>query len=343
MRSLLVPLVASLLLAAPVQAAAKPEPKSPFKFPVIRSVKVDSAAGTLTIEGAHFGRDPSVTLDSHPMTVYGATSTMIVGELPAAMQSGTYILTVHTGSSFVHSASFFVTIGAQGPAGPQGLEGPRGPEGLPGPEGPMGPQGDQGPVGPQGERGLPGPQGERGLQGLQGLQGPPGLQGAQGERGLQGLQGPMGFTGAQGAQGSEGPQGPSGIVDGAFVTGAAPGTLSVGLAFAGPVASVTLTKSGQRVFVNASAALGSSYGGGADALTLWICYQTGATLTTVGPGSGGSGGLKVAQGHRLMFSMSAMVSGLAPGTYLVGLCGTAPGIGPWNNNGNGYTTALILQ
>ena len=36
--------------------------------------------------------------------------------------------------------------------------------------------------------------------------------------------------------------------------------------------------------------------------------------------------------------------GLAAGTYSVGLCGTAPNVNaPWNNNGQGFTTALALR
>ncbi len=318
MRALLVSIITWLLLAVTVHAADQPaaQAQKAAKFPVIRNVKVDSTAGTIAIEGEHFGTNPAVALDYYPVTVYASDPKLIVAELPAGMFPGTYVVTVHTGPSFIHTASFVVTIGAQGPPGPAGPEGPRGPEGPPGAPGEPGAVGPQGPAGPAG---ADGPQGAIGPQGPQGPQGP---------------------AGPAGPQGPEGPQGPAGIVDGGFASGDGPAPNST-LTFLAPAVNMTLTKAGQRILVNGARALGSSHVNGGAALTLWICHQIGgAALTAVGPGMGG---LQVGPNRRVSFSLSAIISGLPAGTYNVGLCGTAPNpFAPWNNNGTGYTTAVIF-
>lgn len=85
-----------------------------------------------------------------------------------------------------------------------------GPQGPPGPQGPSGPQGPKGDTGAQGAKGDTGLQGPKGDTGAQGLQGPKGDTGAQGPQGDPGLQGPKGDTGAQGPKGDTGAQGPQG-------------------------------------------------------------------------------------------------------------------------------------
>ena len=135
--------------------------------------------------------------------------------------------------------------------------------------------------------------------------------------------------------------GPSGFVDHRFTWGAVVGTLNPSLQFIGPTAAATIA-TGQRVFVSSSAALGSSHTNGGDSLTLWICYQGQGSLAPAVVGSG-QGGLKATTGQRLSFNLSAVLTGLVAGTYQFGLCGTASNLwAPWNNNGNGYTTALIF-
>lgn len=58
-----------------------------------------------------------------------------------------------------------VSLGVQGPQGPQGIAGPQGPAG------PQGEKGDSGPAGPQGVAGPAGPIGATGPQGIPGLKG----------------------------------------------------------------------------------------------------------------------------------------------------------------------------
>ena len=79
-----------------------------------------------------------------------------------------------------------------------------------GPEGPPGPQGPQGDPGPQGPQGEPGPQGEKGDPGEQGPQGEPGPQGPEGPQGPKGDTGGNGSPGAQGRPGRNRPSGGKG-------------------------------------------------------------------------------------------------------------------------------------
>ena len=96
------------------------------------------------------------------------------------------------GAPLVQECSIDVTLGAQGPEGPQG------------PQGKLGPQGDQGKLGAQGDQGKLGMQGEQGKLGMQGEQGKLGMQGPQGKPGMQGDQGKIGPIGPQGDTGLQG-------------------------------------------------------------------------------------------------------------------------------------------
>jgi len=97
-----------------------------------------------------------------------------------------------------------VTLGLQGPAGPEGSVGPKGAVGPAGPEGPVGPKGADGAVGPAGPVGL------KGADGAVGPEGPVGPKGADGAVGPAGPEGPVGPKGADGAVGPAGPTGPTG-------------------------------------------------------------------------------------------------------------------------------------
>jgi hypothetical protein len=331
MKALFVSFVVWMLLATAVHAGQFDASASRGpKFPVIRNVKVDHEAGTMAIEGVHFGSSPIVEIDYHPVTVYGAAPTLIVAELPMAMAPGSYVVSVQTARSAIFTAYFVVAVGARGPAGPQG------PEGAPGPEGPAGPVGEPGPAGPAG------PPGAQGPEGPQGPAGPPGPAGAAGAQGTQGPAGSVGPIGPGGPQGPEGPQGPAGVVDAFFAADAGPGVSPNGtLVFLSPALPVTIGKAGQRILVTASRALGSTSLNGGDSLTLWICSQNGGPLTQAS--ATGMGGLRTGANTRPLFTLSGVVTAAQPGTYLVGLCGTAPNPNaPWNNNGAGYTSAIVF-
>jgi hypothetical protein len=104
---------------------------------------------------------------------------------------------------------------------------------------------------------------------------------------------------------------------------------------------VTVTvATGQKVFVSGTKAFGSTAVGGASNLNLYVCYQSnvpGSNIVTVGSGLFG---LRVLEGMRLPFSLSADFAPIQ-GTYLVGLCGLSSNAPNWNNNEWGYVTAMV--
>jgi hypothetical protein len=116
------------------------------------------------------------------------------------------------------------------------------------------------------------------------------------------------------------------------------------LAFLADPVSITITATTQRVLVSSSKALGSAlFFEGAKGLNLYVCHQGDGALVTDGPGVFG---LSVHSDTRQLFTLSATVTGLEPGTYTFGLCGFVPDpndAGNWNSNEFSYTTALVAQ
>jgi hypothetical protein len=137
-------------------------------------------------------------------------------------------------------------------------------------------------------------------------------------------------------QGPAGPQGPSGVVGQAF-SSTGPAAVSTTTAFIGATVSVTIT-AGQKIFVSSHVALGAS-GAAASALNLAICRQSGG-ITIVG---GESWGHTAAANQRHNFGLSAVITGLPAGTYIVGLCGYSSNAANWNSNEYGYTSALVFN
>lgn len=128
-----------------------------------------------------------------------------------------------------------------------------------------------------------------------------------------------------------------------FVTTSGGGSSPAAInAFISSTVNVTLA-AGQRAHLVVDKALGSTAVGGATGLNVYPCYQStavGGVLTTQG---GGIFGLQVAQNQRLTFGVNHVFSGLAAGTYSIGMCGaSAAGFANWNNNEWGYTTALVF-
>jgi hypothetical protein len=128
------------------------------------------------------------------------------------------------------------------------------------------------------------------------------------------------------------------VTQGTNVSGPANG-VGPTLAFLAPPATVTITL-GQSILVTSQRALGTNGTSGANSLSLWICYRNGT-----GPlfQSGfGANGLSVPANTRVNFPMTATLTGLAAGTYTVGLCGSTPA-STWNSNDpNGSTTAVVF-
>jgi hypothetical protein len=141
---------------------------------------------------------------------------------------------------------------------------------------------------------------------------------------------------------------PAGLDDGAqrvaqiaFASGPS-ATPSMATQFLAPTAQVTV-ETGQTVVVNSNRAFGTQAAGGAAGLDLFICYRvagSGATPTMVGAGAQDNLFGKVT---RIIMGLSAAIGGLDPGSYEVGLCGDDDGDGRWDNNSDGYTTAMVID
>lgn len=109
-------LVCAGLIAAAGVAGAQP-PRPPL---VVQQAVTDRTTDTLTIDGAHFGTEPFVTLDLVPLDLRLALDTRLMAVVPVdAMPPGRYLLTVSRGPEPTDRASIEVTIGtAPPPAAP---------------------------------------------------------------------------------------------------------------------------------------------------------------------------------------------------------------------------------
>jgi hypothetical protein len=152
--------------------------------------------------------------------------------------------------------------------------------------------------------------------------------------------------GAQGVAGPVGPTGPAGVSSALFVSGfgqatVPSGTVASDIVFLSGQVSVVVA-AGQKVFVTSTATLGAG-GTAASGLNLWICSKL-SSATDLTPTGAGTFGLSTPANTRNHYSLSAVLTGLAPGTYTVGICGyTTELTSHWNNNEWGYTSTLLLQ
>ena len=208
----------ALAAAAPMAIAES------SRDPVITEARANGANTILQVIGTSFsGGTPRLALGAQatPLIVTFFNATRIEALLPPGIEPGTYLLTLSVGKSKEKSGDsddkrgdeFWVTLGAQGPAGPQGpagLAGPAGATGQQGLAGPVGATGLQGSAGAAGKDGVIGPAGAPGKDGAIGPQGFPGKDGKEGAPGPAGPQGPIGLQGATGAPGLAGPPGPVG-------------------------------------------------------------------------------------------------------------------------------------
>ena len=172
---ILAALAAAAALSGPALADSKNDP-------MIVEARANAAQSILEIRGFNLaGTKPVLVLGSlpTPLQILSTTSTRMEALLPAGLEPGSYLLSLTVkkkekdgrDDDDARGDEFWVTIGAQGPAGRDGKDGVAGPSG---PVGATGPQGPAGPVGPTG------PQGPIGSQGEAGPAGPPGPPGAGG-------------------------------------------------------------------------------------------------------------------------------------------------------------------
>jgi len=130
-----------------------------------------------------------------------------------------------------------------------------------------------------------------------------------------------------------------GVLRSGFASGAS-NTPGATMQFLSPPVTVAVG-AGDSVFVSASRAFGSVYSAGAQSLSLWIGRRQLPSGSIVVLGSGMIGN-RVTRNTRQPFALSGIISGLAAGTYEVGLVGGS-GNTHWDNNGTGYTSALVFQ
>ena len=120
-----------------------------------------------------------------------------------------------------------------------------------------------------------------------------------------------------------------------MAVGAIDGTLS----FLDPTLSFTVA-TGQSVYVTVSAALGSTVGAANLVLAVGFATSGGGAINVANQVSG----LTIGAGQRSNFTLSAVISGLAPGQYIFGMVAqTSDSNTNWDNNENGSATGLLLN
>jgi hypothetical protein len=105
-----------------------------------------------------------------------------------------------------------------------------------------------------------------------------------------------------------------------------------------PTATINVS-SGQRILVIANKAFGTT--AGADDLNLWIGFIKAGDPgpSTVGQGSFGN---TLAANQRTTMGLSAVLTGLTPGTYRVGLVAQTSSAN-WDANDFAYVSALVMN
>jgi hypothetical protein len=139
----------------------------------------------------------------------------------------------------------------------------------------------------------------------------------------------------------------SGIVGSGFAQGGGGVTINSGEQFLSPLVTVTVA-AGQSVYVSASVDVLGSFANPTDlqALGFWIAFRPtgGTTLTNANPAA--QGFVMTGTGGAIQsISLSAVIAGLAPGTYQVGLAGeqiAASNLQTTASSGVGATSALVF-
>ena len=91
--------------------------------------------------------------------------------------------------------------------------------------------------------------------------------------------------------------------------------------------------------VTGSRTFGSTVAGGAGNLVLAICWVDSGGYHMAG--GGGMTTMRLGQNERTIYTLSAIIDGLAADTYQVGMCGYSTDAANWNWNGYGSTTVLV--
>jgi hypothetical protein len=142
--------------------------------------------------------------------------------------------------------------------------------------------------------------------------------------------------------GTSGQPGPAGIVATGYISGFGYNPQAT-LNFVTDPVTVEITSTTQKVFWTASKAFGSTVSGGASDLRINPAYRlVGATsVSTVG---GWIYDLRCAQNTRQTYSLSGVVTGLAPGMYEFGMGAECIGTpANWNYNEYGYVSYILME
>jgi hypothetical protein len=116
-------------------------------------------------------------------------------------------------------------------------------------------------------------------------------------------------------------------------------------AFLGPTCTVTIA-AGQKIYVVSNAGLGSTAVGGATMDRLSVGYRVaGSGLAPSDQDADYIIGVRVPQNSRIPMTLSTTITGLAAGTYEVGMIyrATAAQVLTWNSNDWSRTQAIVLQ
>jgi protein-disulfide isomerase len=125
LRRLCGPRVARLVVTWLLGAAAAAGAQTPRPPLVVQQAVPDRTTDTLTIDGAHFGLEPFVTLDLVPLELRLALDTRIMAAVPVdAMPPGRYLLTVSRGPDAADRASLELTLGEVPPPSPAAAAAP---------------------------------------------------------------------------------------------------------------------------------------------------------------------------------------------------------------------------
>jgi hypothetical protein len=168
-----------------------------------------------------------------------------------------------------------------------------------------------------------------------------GARGPHGPTGPKGASGAAGAPGAAGGRGEAGPQGPSGaIAVASFEPGLGAPNTTGAPAFLGTPATVQLADARSAAFVTGTVDLGSTNGKFIE-IVLGVCYERSGAGELTAVAHVEPTYATTAIEEYVAQSVSGFVSGVAPGTYQVGLC-------TWNESPNahhgiGSGTVLSLE
>lgn len=105
--------------------------------------------------------------------------------------------------------------------------------------------------------------------------------------------------------------------------------------------TVSITSTSQKVYVVSTCALGA-LATAATSLNIYPGYKL-TSSPTINTSGGGIFGLTCPANTRLTYTISAVITNLAPGNYQFGMVGSSSNAVNWNNNEWSYTTVMVYN